>query len=86
MTDQIVIAYPHRPKMDGSLDSICLNCLGTLATVTIKPDEPESRHVCHPSFSFKRVVQPEGSKLAPIKRHTNSSLNYLFPLNALPKL
>jgi hypothetical protein len=55
MAEQASEAHPHRLKMDGSSDSICLNCL---ATVAVKHEADHSdvslRHVCLPSFSAKR--------------------------------
>jgi hypothetical protein len=56
MTDQLPVVYPYRHKMDGSFDSICLNCLGTLVAViqTAESADADMRHACDPSFSFKR--------------------------------
>jgi hypothetical protein len=55
MADQLSAAHPHRLKMDGSSDSICLNCLATL-TPNHNSDQKESIriHICHPSFTSKR--------------------------------
>ncbi|WP_158944762.1 hypothetical protein [Granulicella sp. S190] len=56
MAEQATAAHPHRPKMDGSSDLICLNCL---ATVVAKHDagqsSGESLHICNPSFSGRRI-------------------------------
>ncbi|MBB5342325.1 hypothetical protein HDF10_000275 [Edaphobacter lichenicola] len=58
MANQAAATPPRRPKMDGSSDSICLNCL---ATVVAKHDHEadksnvESRHICHPYFSDRRT-------------------------------
>jgi hypothetical protein len=30
MIDTAVALYPHRKKMDGSSDALCLNCLATV--------------------------------------------------------
>jgi len=63
MADQASITHPHRPKMDGSSDLICLNCLGTITT---KPkhgadkSDINQNHICHTSFSARRssIQQP----------------------------
>ncbi|MBB5317060.1 hypothetical protein HDF09_001729 [Edaphobacter lichenicola] len=58
MADQAAATPPHRPKMDGSSDSICLNCL---ATVVSKHEQEadksnvESHHICAPYFSGRRT-------------------------------
>jgi hypothetical protein len=56
MADQAPATHPHRPKMDGSSDLICLNCL---ATVAAKHDADQSdvqlHHVCGPYFTAKRT-------------------------------
>jgi hypothetical protein len=55
MADQASATPPHRLKMDGSSDSICLNCL---ATVSAKQEADQSGvelpHICLPSFSARR--------------------------------
>jgi hypothetical protein len=48
MTDIRLVIYPHRRKLDGSFDSICLNCMSTVAN---SMDETElvkfdNAHVC----------------------------------------
>ncbi len=55
MTEQASSVHPQRLKMDGSSDSICLNCLGTI-TANDRTGHPEadSRHICPPSFSASR--------------------------------
>lgn len=57
MTESAVPVYPMRKKLDGSLDSLCLNCLATIPTAKheIDLDRYEAIHVCHPSFFMKRV-------------------------------
>ncbi|WP_158790881.1 hypothetical protein [Granulicella sp. L60] len=56
MTDKAAVLHPRRLKMDGSYDSICLNCLGTIETS--KDDAESSRfdaiHICPPMFVAKR--------------------------------
>jgi hypothetical protein len=55
MANQASATPPHRLKMDGSSDSICLNCL---ATVSAKQEPDQSGvalpHICLPSFSARR--------------------------------
>jgi hypothetical protein len=55
MAEQASATPTHRLKMDGSSDSICLNCL---ATVSAKREADQSgvdlSHTCHPSFSTRR--------------------------------
>lgn len=55
MAEQASTAHPRRPKMDGSSDSICLNCLATVAAKQ-EAGHPEvpSHHVCLSSFSARR--------------------------------
>jgi hypothetical protein len=55
MAEQASATHPHRPKMDGSSDSICLNCLATVAAKH-NADQPgvSLHHVCPPVFSPRR--------------------------------
>jgi hypothetical protein len=55
MAEQASAAHPYRPKMDGSSDSICLNCLATVA-IKHDADQPDVslHHVCLPAFSLRR--------------------------------
>jgi hypothetical protein len=55
MAEQASATHPHRLKMDGSSDSICLNCLATVAA-NQEADHPDllSHHVCLPSFTARR--------------------------------
>jgi len=55
MAEQASAAHPHRLKMDGSSDSICLNCLATVAAKhETDQSDVELHHVCLPSFSARR--------------------------------
>jgi hypothetical protein len=53
--------FPHRRNRDGSFDSICLNCLVTIANARNEPDlaKFDKYHVCNPStlsqVAFDRV-------------------------------
>jgi hypothetical protein len=58
MADQAAATHPRRPKMDGSSDSICLNCLATVASKHEQDADKsgvELRHICHPYFSARRT-------------------------------
>jgi hypothetical protein len=50
--------YPHRRKLDGSLDSICLNCLATIATSSDETEleAREKEHVCSKIFPEERLM------------------------------
>ena len=49
MADQATALHPHRLKMDGSSDSICLNCLATVvAKHSAEHSSNEAHHICHP--------------------------------------
>jgi hypothetical protein len=55
MPEQASSVHPQRLKMDGSSDSICLNCLGTItAKDRANQADDELPHICHPSFSASR--------------------------------
>jgi hypothetical protein len=55
MIEQASSGHPQRLKMDGSSDSICLNCLGTItASDRANKMEADSHHICHPSFTSSR--------------------------------
>jgi hypothetical protein len=55
MIEQASSGHPQRLKMDGSSDSICLNCLGTItANDGASQTEADPHHICHPSFSASR--------------------------------
>jgi hypothetical protein len=58
MADQAPAIHPHRPKMDGSSDSICLNCLATVASKQEQEADKSGvalRHICHSYFSARRT-------------------------------
>jgi hypothetical protein len=54
MADQASVLHPHRLKMDGSSDSICLNCLGTIAAQRDDQPNVDAIHICPPAFSSRR--------------------------------
>ncbi len=57
MAEQPSATHPHRLKMDGSSDSICLNCLATVAAKQeVDQSGVEMHHVCLPSFSVRRTT------------------------------
>jgi len=49
MANIYAIDYPFRQKMDGSSDSICLNCLATITSTAREPG-PES-HICEATLA-----------------------------------
>jgi hypothetical protein len=56
-------SYPHRRKLDGSLDFICLNCLATIAKSSDEAEleAREKEHVCaifFPEYRAKTVRLP----------------------------
>jgi len=58
MANPAAAAHPHRPKMDGSSDSICLNCLATVASKhehEVGESSVEAHHICHPYISGRRT-------------------------------
>ena len=57
MPDQPAVVQ-NRRKMDGSLDLLCLNCLGTIVTAKDHAEsvEHESHHICIPWLFSKRGI------------------------------
>jgi hypothetical protein len=58
MVDSIAVVYPHRKKMDGSSNVLCLNCL---ATIAMEQDAAETvghtpHHICSPWLSAEREI------------------------------
>ena len=58
MTNVRAEFYPHRRKLDGSFDSICLNCLATIFTSRSETEleEHEKEHVCYKFVSEDRLM------------------------------
>ena len=50
MTYQAKPTFPHRHNRDGTVDSICSECLLTVATVSVEREltQHEEAHVCNP--------------------------------------
>jgi hypothetical protein len=48
MTDQAKPTFPHRHNKDGVIDSICSECLLTVASVRVERElaQHEDAHVC----------------------------------------
>jgi hypothetical protein len=57
MTNLRPESYPHRRKLDGSFDFICLKCLATIATSSDETEREahEKEHVCSIFFPEDRV-------------------------------
>jgi hypothetical protein len=49
--------FPHRRNRDGSFDSICLQCLLTIANARTEADlaKYDKYHVCNPSILSQRA-------------------------------
>ena len=71
--------YPHRRKLDGSFDSICLNCLATIATSTDETEleAREKEHVCSKYLSRRSredsspsVLDQIASPVSPLRHAT----------------
>ena len=62
--------FPHRRNSNGTHDSICAECMTTVATVLREAELSgfELRHVCDPVrvFQISRgwIVEPEGREAA----------------------
>jgi hypothetical protein len=55
MAEQASVSHPHRLKMDGSSDLICLNCLATVAAQhEADQSQLQHEHVCPPAVSQRR--------------------------------
>ena len=50
MTDLAKPTFPHRHNKDGVIDSICSECLLTVASVRVERElaQHEEAHVCNP--------------------------------------
>ncbi len=55
MTEKAIVANTHRPKMDGSTDLICLNCLETIEAGRHQTDAVSSPidHTCNSTSMAK---------------------------------
>jgi hypothetical protein len=62
MVDSIAVMYPHRKKMDGSSNVLCLNCL---ATIPMEQDAAQiggrtPHHICSPWLSEEQEISRRG--------------------------
>jgi hypothetical protein len=51
MMNRVAVLYPHRKKMDGSANVLCLNCLATIAMEQEGEDTAAvyvPQHICTP--------------------------------------
>ncbi|HKF48865.1 MAG TPA: hypothetical protein VKB38_16015 [Terracidiphilus sp.] len=57
--------FVRRVNRDGSVDSICLECFATVATmdVEVQLDSSEREHVCEPGalYRFTSFLQPKAA-------------------------
>jgi hypothetical protein len=58
MADPRNRVHPHRQKLDGSFDTICLLCLATIANVAVEADLAafERDHACDQDFLADREL------------------------------
>jgi hypothetical protein len=59
MVDSATALYPHRKKMDGSSNVLCLNCLATIA-MEMEQEGCAPHHVCSPWLTAKREIPGRG--------------------------
>ncbi|WP_157478250.1 hypothetical protein [Granulicella tundricola] len=63
MAEEGSARFSHRKKADGTIDSICLACLGTISSQTTEAAlvREEEDHVCQFSFPARRSGRlPQG--------------------------
>jgi len=60
------IAYSHRFRPDGGIDSICHRCFLTVGTVAREADleSVERKHACNPEDRLRSEILAEESKLS----------------------
>jgi hypothetical protein len=67
MAEKLIAFYPHRRNKDGSYDSICLNCLLTVATGKSEAElmKLDEKHVCEYSTLSQRAFD----RNVPVRRN-----------------
>lgn len=63
MVDSAAVLYPHRKKMDGSSNVLCLNCLATIAVESDDATEAigdTPQHICGPWLEAARELPGSG--------------------------
>jgi hypothetical protein len=63
MVDSAAVLYPHRKKMDGSSNVLCLNCLATIAVESDDATEAiddAPQHTCGPWLEVAREASGSG--------------------------
>lgn len=66
MVDSAAVLYPHRKKMDGSSNVLCLNCLATIAvesddaTDATEAIDDAPQHTCGPWLEVAREASGSG--------------------------
>ena len=60
MTDQAKPTFPHRHNKDGVIDSICSECLVTIASASIEQERTqyEDAHVCDLTRLYQLGTDP----------------------------
>jgi hypothetical protein len=58
MIHQFTPMFPHRLNSDGSYDSICRSCHGTVASANLESalSQHEQGHVCDPARMYQLSV------------------------------
>ena len=56
MSEEVKARFSHRMKTDGTMDSICLACLGTISSQASEAAlvQDEAEHVCRFAFPARR--------------------------------
>ena len=59
------LAFPHRRNPDGTFDSICSQCLATVARKPTEPElqAPERAHRCH-GFNLESIIYRTDQRLS----------------------
>jgi hypothetical protein len=60
MIDTAPALFPHRKKMDGSSNVLCLNCLATIPIEQNGAGEPDPGHTCDAWLSAGRDMAKRG--------------------------
>lgn len=68
MTDPARPTFPHRHNKDGVIDSICSECLVTVASIAVERElmQYEDSHVCDPRRLYQLGV--DRSRRASLER------------------
>jgi hypothetical protein len=64
MSPESLMSFQHRHNKDGTIDSICIDCLMTIATSEVEADlaQFERDHTCDPSFPAWKTIRSKGPR------------------------